>query len=321
MTENKGTGNNLDIRTQVRDHYGSIAAEFEAAGGAGCCGPDEGSCGCSPSTGVNDIELVSKIYENPDVESLPEEVTGLSLGCGDPVTLASLEPGQTVLDLGAGGGIDCFLAGKRVGESGRVIGIDMTSEMIEKARANKDNLGAENVEFRLGEIEHLPVANETADVVISNCVINLSPDKPQVFREAFRALRPGGRLAVSDIVTDGPLPDEIKSSLSAWAGCIGGALEVSDYISAIEAAGFVDVELTPVYLDESLIEAAIDQLDMGEIMIADDESRRLTLVLEGGETKDINLGDAQDQSGESIRQAVFSAKVTARKPNHHADRD
>lgn len=321
MTENKGTGNNLDIRTQVRDHYGSIAAEFEAAGGAGCCGPDEGSCGCSPSTGVNDIELVSKIYENPDVESLPEEVTGLSLGCGDPVTLASLEPGQTVLDLGAGGGIDCFLAGKRVGESGRVIGIDMTSEMIEKARANKDNLGAENVEFRLGEIEHLPVANETADVVISNCVINLSPDKPQVFREAFRALRPGGRLAVSDIVTDGPLPDEIKSSLSAWAGCIGGALEVSDYISAIEAAGFVDVELTPVYLDESLIEAAIDQLDMGEITIADDESRRLTLVLEGGETKDINLGDAQDQSGESIRQAVFSAKVTARKPNHHADRD
>ena len=251
-------------------------------------------CGCSPATGVNDIELVSKLYESPDVESLPDEVTGLSLGCGDPVTLASLEPGQTVLDLGSGGGIDCFLAGKRVGETGSVIGIDMTSEMIEKARANKDNLGAENVEFRLGEIEHLPVANETADVVISNCVINLSPDKPQVFREAFRALHPGGRLAVSDIVTDGPLPDEIKSSLSAWAGCIGGALEVSDYIAAIEAAGFVDVELTPVYMDESLIETAIDQLDMG---------------------------DTQDQSGESIRQAVFSAKVTARKPNHHADRD
>ena len=321
MTENKGTGNNQDIRTQVRDHYGSIAAEFEAIGGAACCGPDETSCGCSPATGVNDIELVSKIYENPDVESLPDEVTGLSLGCGDPVTLASLEPGQTVLDLGSGGGIDCFLAGKRVGESGRVIGIDMTSEMIEKARANKDNLGAKNVEFRLGEIEHLPVANETADVVISNCVINLSPDKPQVFREAFRALRPGGRLAVSDIVTDGPLPDEIKSNLSAWAGCIGGALEASDYIAAIEAAGFVDVELTPVYMDESLIEAALDQLDMGEITVADDESRRLTVVVEGGETKDIKLGDAQDQSGESIRQAVFSAKVTARKPNHPTDRE
>jgi len=321
MTKNIGTGKNVDIRTQVRDHYGSIASEFEATGGAGCCGPDESSCGCSPSTGVNDIDMVSKIYENPDVESLPDDVTGLSLGCGDPVTLASLEPGQTVLDLGSGGGIDCFLAGKRVGETGRVIGIDMTSEMIEKARANKDNLGAENVEFRLGEIEHLPVGNETADVVISNCVINLSPDKPQVFREAFRALRPGGRLAVSDIVTDGPLPDEIKSNLSAWAGCIGGALEVSDYIAAIEAAGFVDVELTPVYLDELLIEAAIDQLDMVAMSAAEGEPRRLTLVLEGGETKDINLGDAQDQSGESIRQAVFSAKVTARKPNSHTDRE
>ena len=321
MTKNIGTGKNVDIRTQVRDHYGSIASEFEATGGAGCCGPDESSCGCSPSTGVNDIDMVSKIYENPDVESLPDDVTGLSLGCGDPVTLASLEPGQTVLDLGSGGGIDCFLAGKRVGETGRVIGIDMTYEMIEKARANKDNLGAENVEFRLGEIEHLPVANETADVVISNCVINLSPDKPQVFREAFRALRPGGRLAVSDIVTDGPLPDEIKSNLSAWAGCIGGALEVSDYIAAIEAAGFVDVELTPVYLDELLIEAAIDQLDMVAMSAAEGEPRRLTLVLEGGETKDINLGDAQDQSGESIRQAVFSAKVTARKPNSHTDRE
>ena len=321
MTVNKGTGKNIDIRTQVRDHYGSIAAEFEAAGGAGCCGPSESNCGCSPSTGVNDIDLVSKIYENPDVESLPDDVTGLSLGCGDPVTLASLEPGQTVLDLGSGGGIDCFLAGKRVGETGRVIGIDMTSEMIEKARANKDNLGADNVEFRLGEIEHLPVANETADVVISNCVINLSPDKPQVFHEAFRVLRPGGRLAVSDIVTDGPLPDEIKNNLSSWAGCIGGALEVSDYIAAIEAAGFVDVELTPVYLDESLIEAAIEQLDMGEITVAEDASRHLTLVLEGGETKDINLGDDQDQSGESIRQAVFSAKVTARKPNSHVDRE
>ncbi|MCJ7568018.1 MAG: arsenite methyltransferase [Anaerolineales bacterium] len=321
MTENKGTGKNVDIRTQVRDHYGSIASEFEATGGAGCCGPDESSCGCSPSTGVNDIDMVSKIYENPDVESLPDDVTGLSLGCGDPVTLASLEPGQTVLDLGSGGGIDCFLSGKRVGETGRVIGIDMTSEMIEKARANKDNLGAENVEFRLGEIEHLPVANETADVVISNCVINLSPDKPQVFREAFRALRPGGRLAVSDIVTDGPLPDEIKSNLSAWAGCIGGALEVSDYIAAIEAAGFVDVELTPVYLDESVIEAAMERLDPDERIAVGDDSTRVALAMKGGEAKPYNFGDDQGPSSESIRQAVFSAKVTARKPNSQADNE
>ena len=318
MNENKGTGKNVDIRTQVRDHYGSIASEFEATGGAGCCGPDESSCGCSPSTGVNDIDMVSKIYENPDVESLPDDVTGLSLGCGDPVTLASLEPGQTVLDLGSGGGIDCFLSGKRVGETGRVIGIDMTSEMIEKARANKDNLGAENVEFRLGEIEHLPVANEIADVVISNCVINLSPDKPQVFREAFRALRPGGRLAVSDIVTDGPLPDEIKSNLSAWAGCLAGALDVKEYTDAIESAGFVDVKLTPVYLDESVIEAAMERLDPDERIAVGDDSSRVALAMKGGEAKPYNFGDDQGPSSESIRQAVFSAKVTARKPNSQA---
>jgi len=321
MTENKDQGKNVDIRTEVRDHYGSIAASFENKGEAACCGPAESSCGCSPSTGVNDIDMVSKIYENPDVESLPDDVTGLSLGCGDPVTLASLEPGQTVLDLGSGGGIDCFLAGKRVGETGRVIGVDMTSEMIEKARANKNNLGAENVEFRLGEIEHLPVANEIADVVISNCVINLSPDKPQVFREAFRVLRPGGRLAVSDIVTDGPLPDEIKSNLSAWAGCLAGALDVKEYTDAIESAGFVDVKLTPVYLDESVIEAAMQRLDPDERIAVGDDSTRAALAKKGGEAKPYNFGDDQDPSSESIRQAVFSAKVTARKPNSQADNE
>ena len=193
-----------------------------------------------------------------------------------------------MLDLGAGGGLDCFLAAKRVGENGHVIGVDMTAEMIEKARANKAKLGAENVEFRLGEIEHLPVADETVDVVISNCVINLSPDKPQVFREAYRALKPGGKLAVSDIVTDGPLPEVIKNDLSAWAGCVAGALEVKDYIEAIEAAGFVDVELTPVYVDKSMVDEAIEQLDLGDVVDRDDES---------------------------LYQAIFSAKVTARKPS------
>ncbi len=315
MTENKTKDENLDIHTQVRNHYGSIATSFEKAGEAGCCGPAESSCGCSPSTGVNDIDVVSKIYESPDVASLPDDVTGLSLGCGDPVTLASLESGQTVLDLGSGGGIDCFLAGKQVGESGRVIGIDMTAEMIEKARLNKDNLGAENVEFRLGEIEQLPVADETADVVISNCVINLSPDKPQVFREAYRALRPGGRLAVSDIVTDGALPEGIKDNLSAWVGCLAGALDVKEYTAAIESAGFVDVKLTPVYLDESVIEAALEQLDPEERLAVDAGSSRVALIMEGGEAKPYYLGDDdKGLSSESIRQMVFSAKVTARKP-------
>ena len=314
MTEDKDQGKNVDIRTKVREHYGSIAASVETADKAACCGPAESGCGCSPSTGVNEIDLVSKIYDSQDMESLPDEVAELSLGCGDPVTLASLEPGQTVLDLGSGGGIDCFLAGKRVGETGRVIGIDMTAEMIEKARANKNNLGAENVEFRLGEIEHLPVADEIADVVISNCVINLSPDKPQVFREAYRALRPGGRLAVSDIVTDGTLPEKIKDNLSAWVGCLAGALDVKEYTTAIESAGFVDVKLTPVYLDESIIEAAMEQLDPEERIAVEDGSSRVALIIESGEAKPYYVEDGQGVSSESMRQAVFSAKVTARKP-------
>ena len=314
MTEDKDQGKNVDIRTKVREHYGSIAASVETADKAACCGPAESGCGCSPSTGVNEIDLVSKIYDSQDMESLPDEVAELSLGCGDPVTLASLEPGQTVLDLGSGGGIDCFLAGKRVGETGRVIGIDMTAEMIEKARANKNNLGAENVEFRLGEIEHLPVADEIADVVISNCVINLSPDKPQVFREAYRALRPGGRLAVSDIVTDGTLPEKIKDNLSAWVGCLAGALDVKEYTAAIESAGFVDVKLTPVYLDESIIEAAMEQLDPEERIAVEDGSSRVALIIESGEAKPYYVEDGQGVSSESMRQAVFSAKVTARKP-------
>jgi SAM-dependent methyltransferase len=191
------------------------------------------------------------------------------------------------LDLGSGGGIDCFLAAKQVGETGHVIGVDMTAAMIEKARTNKTKMGVQNVEFRLGEIEHLPVADESVDVVISNCVINLSPDKPQVFREAFRVLRSGGKLSVSDIVTDGPLPEEIKNSLSAWAGCVAGALDASDYIAAIELAGFTDVELKPVYFDKAMIDSAAEQLDLGEAIVA---------------------------STESLEKSVYSAKVTALKP-------
>ena len=277
----------LDIRTMVRKHYGKLATEFTPVTKSSCCGPS--SC-CDPSesssssTGKSAINLcVSEIYETPEVANLPDDVTGLSLGCGDPVTLASLQPGQIVLDLGSGGGIDCFLAAKAVGESGHVIGVDMTPQMLEQARANKAKLGVDNIEFRLGEIEHLPAADDSVDVIISNCVINLSPDKPQVFREAHRVLKPGGRLAVSDIVTDGALPDKVKSSLSAWAGCIAGALQAKDYLAAIEAAGFIDVELKPVYWDKSTIDEAIVQLGLE----VNDESRY---------------------------KSVFSAKVTARKP-------
>jgi ubiquinone/menaquinone biosynthesis C-methylase UbiE len=186
----------------------------------------------------------------------------MSLGCGDPVTLAGLQPGQTVLDLGSGGGIDCFLAAKQVGPSGYVIGVDMTADMIEKARANARQMGIENVEFRLGEIEHLPVADESVDVIISNCVINLSPDKHQVFRDAYRALRPGGRLAVSDIVTRVELPSEVKQNLGSWAACVAGAWLDRDYVGAIEAAGFVDVTIEEKALDDATVEDAAAQLDL-----------------------------------------------------------
>jgi arsenite methyltransferase len=286
-----------DIRSHVREHYGSLAEKQSSATlaigccssssqvAAGCCGSStQASSSCCGGDDLLALDKVKTIYETPDVTDLPEEVTSLSLGCGDPVTLASLETGQVVLDLGSGGGIDCFLAARQVGELGYVIGVDMTPQMIDRARANKEKVGAKNVEFRLGEIEHLPVADNSIDVVISNCVINLSPDKPQVFREAFRVLKPDGRLSVSDIVTDGPLPDEIKRDLSTWAGCVSGALDVKDYIQAILDAGFGDVELVPVYWDQSVVDEALEQLSLDNV------------------------------NPEWTNKAVFSAKITARKP-------
>ncbi len=277
-----------DIRTTVREHYGQIAENFKPSQAASCCGSPANaisSC-CGSSSQTLDPDL--KIYETPDVANLPPEVTELSLGCGDPVTLAALKPGQSVLDLGSGGGIDCFLAARQVGEAGHVIGVDMTPAMLEKARLNQQRLGLKNVEFRLGEIEHLPVADGTIDVILSNCVVNLSPDKPQVFREAFRVLRSGGRLSVSDIVTNGPLPAELKASLSAWAGCVAGALEVQEYTDAIRAAGFEDISIVPVYLPKETVDQALTEIG-----------------------QEIPAGTAQD---DEIYKTVFSAKITARKP-------
>jgi ubiquinone/menaquinone biosynthesis C-methylase UbiE len=246
-----------EIRGAVRQRYGQIARDFDGAA-ASCCGPSD--C-CGDSAGSN-VAMVEALYETADVAELPFDVTGMSLGCGDPVTLATLGPGQTVLDLGSGGGIDCFLAAKQVGPSGHVIGVDMTADMLEKARANARHMGVENVEFRLGEIENLPVADQTVDVVISNCVINLSPDKPQVFREAYRALRPGGRLAVSDIVTRVELPEEVKRDLGSWASCVAGAWVDKDYVGAIEAAGFVDVTIEEKSPDDEVVEDAAAQLEL-----------------------------------------------------------
>jgi ubiquinone/menaquinone biosynthesis C-methylase UbiE len=166
-----------------------------------------------------------------------------SLGCGNPTGLAGLKPGEVVLDLGSGGGLDVFLAAEKVGPTGRAIGVDMTAEMVDLARQNARKIGATNVEFRLGEIEALPLADQSVDVILSNCVINLSPDKDAVFREAFRVLRPGGRVTISDIVTNGPLPEPVRRSVTAWAGCVAGALEEQEYLTRLRAAGFADVRV------------------------------------------------------------------------------
>ncbi len=218
----------------------------EAAASVSCCGDDTSSgSGCCGSSGTAELEEqitnIARLYQDTDVSDLPATVTDVAFGCGNPTAIAALKPGETVLDLGSGGGIDCFLAAKMVGETGKVYGVDMTPEMIALARKNAEKVGAENVEFRLGEIEQLPLPDETVDVIISNCVINLSPDKDRVFREAYRVLRPGGRLQVSDIVWTKPVPEEMKNDMEAWAGCIAGALLESDYLAKIEAAGFKGV--------------------------------------------------------------------------------
>ena len=226
-----------EIKKVVRERYAKIARK-----GSSCCSPPakESPCCSQPST----AEAISKNigYSDEEMGSVPEGAN-LGLGCGNPVALASLKKGETVLDLGAGAGFDCFLAVNRVGKSGKVIGIDMTPEMISGARANAGKGGYENVEFRLGEIENIPAADSSVDVIISNCVINLSPDKKRVFREAWRVLRPGGRLMVSDIVLLKELPDFIKQSVAAYTGCISGALPKNDYLSAIKEAGFQEVRV------------------------------------------------------------------------------
>jgi arsenite methyltransferase len=219
------------IHEFVRDRYGQIAESFAPEQTAGCGCGDGDCCGSS-----------SALYETA-LGDLPADVTSLSLGCGDPFSLAGLEMGQTVLDLGSGAGMDCFLAAQQVGPTGHVIGVDMTPAMLARAEQNKENLGVSQVEFRLGQIEELPVASDTVDVVISNCVINLSPDKAAVFREAFRVLRPGGRLSVSDMVTQGYFTAAQRADLPSWAACISGAEDVRDYIGAMRAAGFSEISV------------------------------------------------------------------------------
>jgi SAM-dependent methyltransferase len=230
----------VEIKEMVRARYGSIAAASETP----CCAPAASSCCGDAAPGTPAEKSRQMGYSEAELAAVPDGAN-LGLGCGNPQAIAALKPGEVVVDLGSGAGFDCFLAARQVGDAGHVIGVDMTDEMLKKARDNAVRIGAANIEFRLGELEHLPVADQTADVVISNCVINLVPDKEQVFREAFRVLRPGGRLAVADIVNTAPLSAELQADPTLLCGCIAGAAPAERIERWLSGVGFVDVRVTP----------------------------------------------------------------------------
>jgi arsenite methyltransferase len=227
----------VNIKDVVKEKYGQAALRV-TSGGSSCCG-------AAPANGLSCDPITSNLYDEAQAQQIPEEAMLASLGCGNPTALAKLNPGDTVLDLGSGGGIDVLLSARRVGPSGKAYGLDMTDEMLALANENKRKAGAENVEFLKGEIESIPLPDNTVDVIISNCVINLSADKDRVLREAFRVLKPGGRFAVSDVITRGEMATELHQSVLAWVGCIAGALEENEYRGKLAAAGFEDIEIEP----------------------------------------------------------------------------
>jgi SAM-dependent methyltransferase len=276
-----------DIKQAVREGYARIAQQESS-----CCAPGS-SCGGNGSLAENISKQIG--YSEEDMNAVPEGAN-LGLGCGNPVAIASLKEGETVLDLGSGAGFDCFLASRQVGQSGKVIGVDMTPEMIDKARDNAQRGNYANVEFRLGEIENLPVADGSVDVILSNCVINLAPDKRRVFNEAFRVLKPGGRLMVSDIVLLKELPDFIKNSVQAYIGCLSGAILKDEYLKTVEAAGLQDVHI----VDESAF--SID------CMLNDPTAQAIL--------KDLNITAEQAQT--FAAQWVSSVKVSGVKPNERS---
>ena len=226
-----------DIKQIVKDKYGKAALRVVAGGGASCCG--EGVSGREPDP------ITSRLYTESETACVPAEAAAASLGCGNPTALAELEPGETVLDLGSGGGIDVLLSARRVGPTGKAYGLDMTDEMLALARDNQRKAGVHNVEFLKGEIEQIPLPEASVDVIISNCVINLSADKDRVLAEAFRVLKPGGRLAVSDVVVRGAVPPAIRKSVELWIGCVAGALEEQEYRGKLAKAGFEDIDVEP----------------------------------------------------------------------------
>ncbi len=227
----------MELKEVVKEKYGQAALRVNA-GGSSCCGASAALEGCCDP-------ITSNLYDAAQTGELPQEAVLASLGCGSPTALAQLNPGETVLDLGSGGGIDVLLSARRVGPAGKAYGLDMTDEMLALARENQRKAGVENVEFLKGEIEHIPLPDNTVDVIISNCVINLSGDKDRVLREAFRVLKPGGRFAVSDVVTRGEVPDAVRKNLLLWVGCIAGALSDYEYVAKLAKAGFEGIEIEP----------------------------------------------------------------------------
>ncbi|MHB9288355.1 arsenite methyltransferase [Halobacteriales archaeon Cl-PHB] len=269
MAEAESESAGLDPAAQrraVRERYSRIATDADDGADSGGCG-DAGSDCCSDDESGDASAAETMGYSAGDLASAPEDAN-LDLGCGNPKAFAEIEVGETVLDLGSGAGFDCFLAAREVGDEGRVRGVDMTPAMVEKARDNAAENGAENVEFRLGEIEHLPVADATVDVAISNCVVNLSPDKPQVFDEAYRVLRPGGRLAISDVVMTAEVPVEMRADPDSVAACVAGASTVAELEAMLDEAGFVDVAIEPKADSAEFISEWDDERDLSDYVVS-----------------------------------------------------
>lgn len=246
------------IRQSVRDRYGG----FARSSGGGCCGTTDSSGGCS-SPGTQGSDCCGEGYSTGDLATLPDGAN-LGLGCGNPTRLGRLRLGEHVLDVGSGAGVDCFLAAKQVGPSGHVIGVDMTPDMVSRARSLAKSSGQSNVEFRLGEIEHLPVADSTVDIVLSNCVINLAPEKGPVYREAFRVLRPGGRLAIADVFATRPIPEELRRDPEAWGSCSSGALTRGEVTDLLRSAGFESIEVTS-FAEASVASSRRTQAELGVV--------------------------------------------------------
>ena len=232
------------LSATVREKYGEAARRVMAGEAGGCCGPVSCGCGSAAANGTVD-PITSNLYHTEQTEILPADAVSASLGCGNPTALAELKQGEVVLDLGSGGGIDVLLSARRVGPTGKAYGLDMTDEMLTLARANAAKAGTHNVEFLKGNIERIPLPDDSVDVIISNCVINLSGDKPSVLREAFRVLKPGGRFAVSDVVVRGEIPAEVRRNMELWVGCVAGALEEQEFIRQLEIAGFENPSIEP----------------------------------------------------------------------------